>query len=140
MRADSMESPIEHMTSKLMGQTPTSSYYEILNGFAAPTHAELVSVLQDCKLALELAEQQGDNELITGARLMKQWIAIIERYSEFNENPTSGASVRTAIVGLTNDLSQLWENWIATQSLSDSDLADRREQFTIVLDLLRTVQ
>jgi len=125
MRAETMDRSIERVTSELQGKAPVwGSYFAMQNAFEFPTHAEMERVLNICSTNIGKAESLGDKEFITGTRLLKQWIMLFERYTYFLENKTNTAvtvSVKKDIRNITKEFPSVWEQWIATQPMENSN-------------------
>jgi len=124
MRTRTMTRSVERMVSLLNGENPKwGPYFEILNGFEYHNNEELIRVNKKCDEAVTLSKELKSNELIASSLLVKQWVAIIERYAFFLESkdPEKKKAAREDIIKLSSHLPKLCKNWIDTQQLDESN-------------------
>jgi hypothetical protein len=138
---DKISRSISRMVAMLTGKKAKwGSFFEITKGFKDPSHAGLVKELQQCDQALNLAKQQGNDELIANAALLKQWIAIIERYTLFKADKKSGPEVRRDIAKLTAGLPTLWNSWIIYQHLNKQQEQYWRTELNSILKYFHNIR
>lgn len=126
--ARSPQNGIKRMITMLRGEKPYwSAYWAIEGGFEQRTHAELARVLRRCDEAVVLAEKLDDEEFAAGARLLRHWIAIVERFTLFLEQPGTDTD---AAVGAKGDIARLgrelpdrWRKWFVLQPFDDKTRA-----------------
>jgi len=123
MRTRTMTRSVERIVSLLNGGQPYwGPYFEILNGFEYHNNEELVRVNKQCDEAVALSKELKNGELIASSLLVKQWVAIIERYAFFLESkdPEKKKAAKEDVIKLSSELPALWKNWIDTQQLDES--------------------
>lgn len=136
MRTRTMTRSVERMVSLLNGGKPAwGPYFEILDGFEYHNDEELARVNNKCDEAVKLSKELKNNELIAGSLLVKQWVAIIERYAFFLESkdPEKKKAAREDVIKLSSGLPGLWKNWIDTQQLAEREYKASQDGLNAVM-------
>lgn len=92
---------------------PLHNSFEFQTQFSSKIrgHEELKRVLKVCEKAVEESRKLQNQELLSAALLVKQFVEIIERYSYFlsHDNPETRAKVKQEVFKLSAKLPELWK-------------------------------
>ena len=113
---------LERLVDQLLGKEPEwGIYHDLLKGLDAKDRpGQIRALLDKCNRALGLARKSNEPEFIAGARLMRQWMAILQEYAIFVDSARNAAAkeeARTEIVRLGAAIPQLWLDWVVTQPI-----------------------
>ncbi|MBN1671392.1 MAG: hypothetical protein JXR37_10185 [Kiritimatiellae bacterium] len=115
---------LERMVSLMLGTKPEwSSFFDAEKGFEYFSTAEMERLVAIGDESVALAEQLGSEELLAGARLLRQWLAILQRYKAFSKHdkdPALAARVRSRVYELSRALPALRTPWLRAMGLDET--------------------
>ena len=121
MRASRMDRPVSRMVDVMNGKKPYwGVYFDTISPFEQNGHRGVKAALKACDAAIVVAEKSEEKEFISGAKLLRQWVLLIDLYADFTKTESQSAQtkIREQFHTASVQLPGLWKEWIETQPIS----------------------